>query len=289
MNLSADIVAFRHFRPEESLVFRDQSAMSALLQEPQYRENVVQVPQRWFNAYQGEHNETLAPLQIHRGDLLVHFAGVPNREARLGFWRDRAERHLEEWEVPVKMASLPTEVADYWAELRGLREERRKVAAAARLEAGLRLEEIERWVREFGERVGEGVRGSVREKMEGSRAFLADEGVNVDAAKIGVLTKEMVEAAAPLLEAQTQAYKVLLKGAHDAVFGAEKLLLEVGYPEKKSTLEIMSLAQSVEGLKALVIVPEDKWDRKQIQDAMNELTGAKGKVEGKVKGEERKE
>ncbi|KAF2212554.1 glycosyltransferase family 34 protein, partial [Cercospora zeae-maydis SCOH1-5] len=114
VNLFSAIVSFRHYRPTDPLVFRDQSAMDSLLHDPAFSPHVVQAPQRWFNAYQGEHNETLAPFQLRRGDFLVHFAGVPNREERMIHWLNRAEQHLDDWEVPLKSTSYPQEARDFW-------------------------------------------------------------------------------------------------------------------------------------------------------------------------------
>ncbi|EMC91082.1 glycosyltransferase family 34 protein, partial [Baudoinia panamericana UAMH 10762] len=114
VQLFSAILSYRYYRPEASLQFRDQSAMDALMHEPKFSKHIVQAPQRWFNAYQGEHNETLAPFQIRRGDLLVHFAGVPGRESRMQYWLERAEQHLDDWEIAVKSTSYPQEARDFW-------------------------------------------------------------------------------------------------------------------------------------------------------------------------------
>ncbi|KAF2767441.1 hypothetical protein EJ03DRAFT_315872, partial [Teratosphaeria nubilosa] len=116
VELLSAVVAYRYYRPDEPLLFRDQTAMWTLMQEAKFAKNIVNAPQRWFNAYQGEHNETLAPFQIRRGDLLVHFAGVPEREKRMGIWLDRAEQHLEDWEVPLKSTSYLGEAREFWEE-----------------------------------------------------------------------------------------------------------------------------------------------------------------------------
>ncbi|GAB7364758.1 hypothetical protein MBLNU230_g5556t1 [Neophaeotheca triangularis] len=287
-NLFADIVAYRHFHPDDPLIFRDQSAMDTLLKEPRYKDNVIQAPQRWFNAYQGEHNETLAPFQIRRGDLLVHFAGVPEREARLGYWLDRAEQHLEDWEVPVKSTSYPAEVRDFWNEQRGLREERKGLVVAARLKATEELERVEKVLAEFGERVDEGRRQVVSERMEALRGVLGDERRSSDVATVEAAVVEVVEAAAPLVEVQRAAFKTLLKAAQEAVFAAEKLLLEVGYPEKKSTPEMVGLAEQVQAFKALLVLPEESWERKGLQEGLDGLTAARGRLEEYLGGEDGK-
>lgn len=68
VQLFSAVLAYRHYQPEADLTFRDQSAMHALIHDPKFEKNIVEAPQRWFNAYQGEHNETLAPFQIRRGE-----------------------------------------------------------------------------------------------------------------------------------------------------------------------------------------------------------------------------
>lgn len=113
VTLFSAIVAFRHYRPDARLTFRDQSAMDLLIQEEGFKEGVVYAPQRWFNGYQGEHNETLAPHQVRRGDFLVHFAGIGNREERMRYWLERAEMHDPSWEVDVKHTTYPMEVKDF--------------------------------------------------------------------------------------------------------------------------------------------------------------------------------
>ena len=120
VDLFAAIVSFRHFRPESQLTFRDQSAMDELLKERKFARHTVQTPQRWFNAYQGEHNETLAPFQVRRGDFLVHFAGVIERNERMGYWLDRVEQHLPDWELEVQHTSYPVEVKEFWSEQRAV-------------------------------------------------------------------------------------------------------------------------------------------------------------------------
>ncbi|OCK82150.1 glycosyltransferase family 34 protein, partial [Lepidopterella palustris CBS 459.81] len=114
VELFSAILSFRFYRPDQHLTFRDQSAMDFLLQDDHFSPNVIRAPQRWFNAYQGEVNETLAPFQVRRGDLLVHFAGVGDRDERMRYWLSRAEKHAPDWEVDFRHTSYPEETADFW-------------------------------------------------------------------------------------------------------------------------------------------------------------------------------
>lgn len=115
--LLSTIIAYRTFRPDDELKFRDQSALQQILKNKRFRRNFVIVPQRWFNAYQQEvDGSRTLPFQILPGDLLVHFPGVPNRGSRMRFWLDRAERHLPEWEVDLQDSIYPNATKAFWAD-----------------------------------------------------------------------------------------------------------------------------------------------------------------------------
>lgn len=114
IDLFTNILAFRYFRPDVELRFTEQSAMEQLLSEDKFRENTVYVPQRWFNAYHGHHNETLEPHQIRRGDFLVHFAGVGDRKEKMEYWLEIAERHAPDWELEFRRTSYPEEIDAFW-------------------------------------------------------------------------------------------------------------------------------------------------------------------------------
>ena len=117
VELLSSVIAYRAFRPDEELRFRDQSALQVMLKERQFRRNFVIVPQRWFNSYQAEHDGSRTlPFQILPGDLLVHFPGVPNRGSRMRVWLERAEKHLPEWELELEHTNYPNETKTFWAE-----------------------------------------------------------------------------------------------------------------------------------------------------------------------------
>jgi len=149
VTLFSAIVAFRYYRPDARLTFRDQSAMDLLIQDEGFKEGVVYAPQRWFNGYQGEHNETLAPHQVRRGDLLVHFAGVGNREERMRYWLERAETHDPSWEVDVKHTTYPMEVKDFWAGERARQADRNREIQTVRAELEELIQKTESRLIEF--------------------------------------------------------------------------------------------------------------------------------------------
>lgn len=274
VQLFSAITSFRHYRPDESLVFRDQSAMNTLMQEPEFAKSVVQAPQRWFNAYQGEHNETLAPFQVRRGDLLVHFAGVGNREERMGYWLDRAEQHLEDWEVPVKSTSYPQEARDFWDQQRDHRKNRISFLAETRLKATELLDLTDQRMTDFGERLPSEQLDTIKLAREALAAVLNDAKFSDDAPKCIEYTTKLEEASQPLLAAIGSAHKTLLSTAHEAIFGGEKDLLDNNFEAHPDDAALQNINERVKSLKNLVITPEELWNRAEITAATNVLTEA---------------
>lgn len=279
VKLFTAIVAYRHYKPNEPLVFRDQSAMDNVMKEPQFVNNIIQAPQRWFNAYQGEHNETLAPFQIRRGDLLVHFAGVPNREERMGYWLDRAEQHLDDWEVPVKSTSYPQERKDFWDELRRGRQRRKEQMAEARLKATQLLSTVGAQLGEYGDRLSETEKGAIGLQRDSMNRVLGDEQYKDDLAKLNEETFKLDEAARPLTLAVKNSQQVLLKAAHEAIFAGEKDLLDSGYAAEPSNPDLQAIDNAIQRLKMLVMAPQSEWQKPTISAATNQLTEARAKVQ----------
>jgi hypothetical protein len=97
------------------------------LQE-RFRDNIMHVPQRWFNAYAGNRGETnglfadpLSPQtkvhanSIKEGDLLVHHAGHKSlRAQRMSPWMDVAEQHLTQWELDLDETGYEQEIREFW-------------------------------------------------------------------------------------------------------------------------------------------------------------------------------
>ena len=136
VELLSAIIAYPNYEPDVQLEYRDQSALWNLLQEKPFKKNYLLVPQRWFNAYQAELNDDYQrAFQINRGDLLVHFPGVPSRDERMRAFIDRAERHLQEWELDYQNTTYPREIKEYWAETYEKLAKQREEAAKAVQEA----------------------------------------------------------------------------------------------------------------------------------------------------------
>jgi hypothetical protein len=282
VKLFSAIVAYRHYKPKEELQFRDQSAMDNVMKEPFFANNVVQAPQRWFNAYQGEHNDTLAPFQIRRGDLLVHFAGVPNREARMGYWLDRAEEHLEDWEVPVKSTSYPQERKDFWDELlKGHQGKKEEVEEARKKATGL-LDSMGSQLAEYGMRLSIGDREAISQQRAAVSKVMDDQELKDDLDRLNEEVGKLEETAKPLAQAVKNSHKVLLNAAHDAIFAGEKDLLDANYAADPTNADLQALENGIARLKGLVMAPQSEWKKPTITAATNSLTEARAKVKEKL-------
>ncbi|QIW96704.1 hypothetical protein AMS68_002222 [Peltaster fructicola] len=279
--LLSAILAFRYYRPDEPLTFREQSAMDIVMKEPKFSKNIVQLPQRWFNAYMGEHNETLAPHQIRRGDMLVHFAGVIERDKFMAIWLDRAEEHMDDWEIPYKSTSYPQEIRDFWAAVRSAREGQRSEIGKARLAATELMTEVDGLIGSFGERLSGDQLDSIKKAKSALGDFMGKGENSEDLAGMDVLKSKLEAVSTQLQTAKKESHKVLLASAHEAIFAGEKDLLEFGFYKGKSNHEADEIDNAVKSLKEMVLSAEDKWDRQKISSAVNGLTAARGRLKEK--------
>jgi hypothetical protein len=277
VDLFSAIVAYRYYRPQNFLLFRDQSAMGELLKEPKFAKHIVAAPQRWFNAYQGEHNETMAPFQIRRGDLLVHFPGVPDRESRMGYWLDRAEQHLDDWELPLKATSYPQETKDFWNEQRALREEKKGKTAEIRVQAVSMLTKTNQKLDEFHDRLGQEQADAIRSAHEKLRKLMDTPEWDQDLEKVDALMQNLEVQSEPLNAIIANVHKTLLIAAHDAIFAGEKDLLDADFGSRTSfdpTLQRVS--DTVKALKNLVMSPQEHWSKQDVTAATEAVTKARG-------------
>lgn len=285
VELFSGIVAYRHFKPEDPLVFRDQSAMNTLMNEPQNVKHIVQAPQRWFNAYQGEHNETLQAFQVRRGDLLVHFAGIPEREQVMHYWLQRAEQRLDDWEVPVKSTSYPQEARDFWTEEREKRKRRHQKVEETQLRASDLVTQIDLRMVDYGDRLNEEDRAKIVEANEKLRKLKEEEETKDDVEKLEEGIKVLTEAGQSLTAAQSDDDKLLLKSAHEAIFAGEKDLIESGFQNGISSPEAEAVSTGIKVLKALIMASQDSWSRHDITIATNGLTDERSKLQAKQAAE----
>jgi hypothetical protein len=225
VELMSAVVAFTTYRPDFHLTFRDQSALDEMLKEPRFRENVLYLPQRWFNAYQGELNETLGPFQMRRGDFLVHFAGVPNRDERMRIWMERAERHLPEWEIDLIHTSYPTETHEYWEERRIEVEAKQKALTESVKSAQKLLETAESLMREFSQSLASSEREAIPTRILALKQILHKH--RGDKSAIDSAANELRIAAFPLRNLEETSRKGVVKAAHLAIFDAERVVVNL--------------------------------------------------------------
>ncbi|KAF4554186.1 Hypothetical protein D9617_5g070630 [Elsinoe fawcettii] len=272
VELFAAIVSYRFYRPEAPLVFRDQSAMDELLKDARFKGNVVWAPQRWFNAYQGEHNETLAPFQVRRGDFLVHFAGVGDRESRMLYWLERTEQHLPDWEIEVRHTSYPGEAREFWREERGRRSENAKLLVEAKGKASGLWEKTEAELGEYQVRLQDSEREAIKEKVEKLKQIVGTQ--HVDVAKIEEGIEALNQARSALEAITSETNRQLLKEAHEAIFSAEKVLMS---STDKSATDIQKLEDRTTRLKHLVLQPS--WPRVDMTQAIDEVRKVRAALE----------
>ncbi|PSK51600.1 hypothetical protein B9Z65_2867 [Elsinoe australis] len=272
VDLFAAIVSYRFYNPGKPLVFRDQSAMDELLKDARFRRNVVWAPQRWFNAYQGEHNETLAPFQVRRGDFLVHFAGVGDREKRMLYWLERAEEHLPDWEIEVQHTSYPSEAREFWREQRETRSMEAKVLTEAKTKAADLCQKTEEQLAEYQVRLQEVESNNIKEKVNKLKEIVAM--ADVEATKIDEGIEVLNQARASLEVIRSESNKSLLKEAHEAIFSAEKMILTAA---DKSSTEVQKLEDRTARLKHLVLQPS--WLKADMTLAIDEVRKVRSSME----------
>lgn len=121
--LSASL-AYPATHPGVALFWPDQSALDYVLHENKYfAASTAYCPLRWFNAYMAATDgKSLNPnspehLQVHPGDLLVHFPGTPPNalQSTLEPYLAITEAHLREWELPLEDTQYRKETKDFWA------------------------------------------------------------------------------------------------------------------------------------------------------------------------------
>ena len=62
----------------------------------------------------------------------MHFPGVPERDKRMRYYLERAERHLPEWELDLASTNHTSEITQFWSEQQIiLQKERAKAERAA--------------------------------------------------------------------------------------------------------------------------------------------------------------
>ncbi|KAK2741912.1 hypothetical protein FQN57_005471 [Myotisia sp. PD_48] len=114
------VIAYRTLKPEAK-IWNEQSAFVDIIKENEkLAESVVYCPLRWFNAYarslDNQDQGLPKSLQVHPGDLLVHFSGTPfeKLDSTLASYIAIAEAHQVEWEPPVESTTYIEETETFW-------------------------------------------------------------------------------------------------------------------------------------------------------------------------------
>ncbi|KAK3116080.1 hypothetical protein LTR53_003922 [Teratosphaeriaceae sp. CCFEE 6253] len=242
VDLFTAILSFRYYRPDAALIFRDQSAMGDLIKEPMFAKHVVSAPQRWFNAYQGEQNETLAPFQIRRGDLLVHFAGVSEREKRMDVWLERAESHLDDWEVPLKSTSYPQEAREFWDEQRAARKNREERLIEMRDKATILLTDTDDRLNQYGDRLTDVKRKAISRVRNQLEKVLEAGDWQQQLVRMEDLTRQLQQACDPLKAAAEHSHKLLPTSPHEANVAGEQALVQAGHGDETSNPDLLQIS-----------------------------------------------
>ncbi|BDD64102.1 hypothetical protein MAP00_008949 [Monascus purpureus] len=126
VELLSAVLSYPTMNPDVDLFWHEQSAMSNILEESKYfADSVVFCPLRWFNAYMRHPNgedlnpDSPADLQVHPGDLLVHFPGTPRDklEETLGPYLAIAQAHREKWEPRLESTGYMEETRKFWEKI----------------------------------------------------------------------------------------------------------------------------------------------------------------------------
>ncbi|PHH79096.1 hypothetical protein CDD82_2613 [Ophiocordyceps australis] len=112
--LFASIMAYSNFHPDKPLRFQDQSVMDEVLKQSKFGKHSAKLPQRWFNAYTTGIENMPAESEVQAGDLLVHFAGVGNRESLVTHWCDLSEKREPKWTTQPSENGLVEQLRSFW-------------------------------------------------------------------------------------------------------------------------------------------------------------------------------
>jgi mannan polymerase II complex MNN10 subunit len=126
ISLFTAILAFRHFEPDIELPFTEQSAMEHVIRTEQFKHQTQFVPQHWFNAYDHGGAEKFAlrddemglvPEDVRRGDYLVHFAGLPEKDKAIEEYAEMLETLPDVWANGTVQRDISEGVTEFWTNL----------------------------------------------------------------------------------------------------------------------------------------------------------------------------
>ncbi|MCJ1305653.1 hypothetical protein MMC08_008468 [Hypocenomyce scalaris] len=267
VELITAVVAFPYYRPETELQYRDQSALFEVLKEKHFKNNFLYLPQRWINAYQQalDPTEAIHPFQLQRGDLLVHFPGVPDRDERMRFYLDKAERHLPEWELDLIHTSYPTDIKEFWAKQHVTLEAQRAELRKAIEDAEITTKTTEADLMTFRGELGKQEAERIDAQLETMKQVLSGHSDDLDAlvatreslhkacfpSLIATISNPKPQLSMPLRNLTTEAQKGL-EDANALIYSAEKQVLGVDEDDIRYFTDVRRVQARLEVLKELV-------------------------------------
>jgi vacuolar-type H+-ATPase subunit H len=198
---------------------------------------------------------------------------------------ERAEQHLDDWEVPVKSTSYIQEARDFWNQQRELRKHRNTQVAEARDKAEKLLSLTDTDLNDYGDRLEDDQRKKIGSQRDELKTVIDQEASENDLEKIQEGMNKLLDISGPLTIVIAEANKLLLKSAHEAIFAGEKDLLDGGFGQGASSPEMEQISAHVQKLKVLVMSPQDGWNRNDIKSAINDVTESRAKLQEKLAAE----
>lgn len=299
VQLLSAVIAYPTFRPGADLKYRDQTALEEILKERAFKENFAILPQRWINAYQAERDWSRKHrFQVLPGDLLVHFPGVPQRDERMRFYLDMAERHWPKWEMDLDSTTYPTEIKEYWIEQQGILAKGRTLAQQTASEVREFYRKCQNELTEYRDRLDSAELEAIEKDMKAMGDALEDDRDNRDIVKeatdrlqrvsmtrstflsTNTLTPE--QSTASLRRLIEEPKKALLNEAKGLISQCEQLLSQRSADSKITDKEVSELKSQRDVLQHLVTEAPD--DQGAIRQAVRDLR--KGTMEAKSKMDE---
>ena len=280
---SADLLSaamsFSYFNPDVKLQFHEQSAMEQLLKNPKFGQHTVMVPQRWFNAYPGEQNETSQPYQIKRGDMLIHYAGFGNKKEMMSRWLHRIELHDPEWELDLRYTSYPNEIREFWDEVRRKGTDKKAEIGKANQETAALVEDVKVYLGEYKDYVDSKRRKNIKDAIRALRKVKDDETRREDIKAIMLAQDELKEAAEPLISRARKANRFLYEEAHGLLLRVEEECNDITpVPDAAEQSEV--LQSQLSHLRKLLL--DGKANPRYLERAISDVNSAREGLKEKV-------
>ncbi|KAL9081854.1 MAG: hypothetical protein Q9159_006956 [Coniocarpon cinnabarinum] len=275
----AAVMAYSHYNPDVTLKFHEQSAMERLLKEPKFSDHVEYVPQRWFNAYPGERNETSQPYMVKRGDMLIHFAGFSNKKEMMSRWLQRVELHDPEWEIDLIHTAYPNEVRDFWADVNRKGKDRKAELDKAQQEAHALIEDIKVYMKEYKEDVDYMRRESIKKAVRALRAVLDADGKKESREVLTSASYDLREIAEPLITRARKANRILYEEAHGLLLRYEEERADAPHVSEAKA-EADQLKTQLSNLRKLLV--DNKASPRFLERAISEVNSAHESLKKKI-------